>query len=436
MNVVYNKDCLEVMKALPDNSIDLICTDPPYGYSFMGKDWDTFNEVVKPGGSYEDEKGFKKLPRNKPNGMYEFFLPIWIEALRILKPGAFAFVMCAPRQDVLSKQICAITDAGFNTSFSSIYWTYASGFPKAHNIGKAIDKKNNIQRKVISRNSNSRENCDKSNTIYESGRTAGKTDYLTKGNGPLEGSYGGCQLKPAVEVILVCMKPLSEKTYVAQALNNGKGITWLDDCRIPYTSVKPKGHGAPAGGFAESDHFGGASNSDYEADNRGRFSANLLVSDDVLNDGTKLKSNNKSHDRKSQGLFAGGKSNVEFSDEGSYSKYFDLDRWTEINGIKKDTFPFIICPKAQPKEKKANTHPTIKPLKLMSYLITLGSRPNDVVLDPFAGSGTTLVAAKNLNRNYIGCELSKEYCDITNARLGETLKKEEQHSKDNQFFTF
>lgn len=64
-----------------------------------------------------------------------------------------------------------------------------------------------------------------------------------------------------------------------------------------------------------------------------------------------------------------------------------------------------------------NHHPTVKPLKLMSYLITLFSREGDIVLDPFVGSGTTCLAAKKLNRKYIGIERESEYIEIANARL-------------------
>ncbi len=95
----------------------------------MGKEWDKFNEVKDIQQEFSNtvyaKKGFKKLPRNKPYGMIEFFVPIWKECLRVLKPGAFAFIMCAPRQDVLCKQIIALREAGFRTNFSSIYWTYA-----------------------------------------------------------------------------------------------------------------------------------------------------------------------------------------------------------------------------------------------------------------------------------------------------------------------
>src|SRR5437016_1334631 len=128
---------------LPDAIVDSIVTDPPYGYEFMNKDWD---KVVI------DAK-------------------IWRECLRVLKPGAFAFVMSSPRQDVLARLIVNLQDGGFLTGFSSIYWTYASGFPKAANMKKR----------------------------------------------GIEGAYAGFQPKPAVEIVLVCMKPLDQKSYVDQA---------------------------------------------------------------------------------------------------------------------------------------------------------------------------------------------------------------------------
>ena len=81
----------------------------------------------------------------------------------------------------------------------------------------------------------------------------------------------------------------------------------------------------------------------------------------------------------------------------------------------------------RPKQISKNAHPTVKPLKLMSYLIVLGSRENDTILDPFAGSGTTLVAAKMLNRKYIGCELDPEYVKIAEARLSAVDKPNVVH---------
>ncbi len=106
-------DCQTELPKLPEESVDLVVTDPPYGYSFMNKDWD------------------KAVPK----------VAIWKECLRVLKPGAFAFVMSSPRADVLSHMIVNLSDAGFRTDFTCLYHAYASGFPKALNIEKALCKR-------------------------------------------------------------------------------------------------------------------------------------------------------------------------------------------------------------------------------------------------------------------------------------------------------
>jgi site-specific DNA-methyltransferase (adenine-specific) len=370
-----------VLSAIPDNSIDCLVTDPPYGYGFMCNGWD------------------HSVPRTD----------IWNECLRVLKPGAFAFIMSAPRQDVLGRQIFCIEEAGFCVDFTPIYWAYASGFPKLANISKAIDKKAGAVRKIIKRNPNSRENCGISNTIYESG-TVGKTAYITlpatEKAKELDGSYAGFQPKPAVEVIIVAMKPLKEKTFTEQAESNGKGVTWLDDCRIPYADeAGPPKNTAPGSKYGLGRQENG----------KGRLPANLLVSDEVL---------------------------------GEHSKYFDIDKWT------KEYLPFIWVPKASRKEKEAglqeiadqiakedgrlkenglpgklrseprkNPHPTVKPLALMSYLITMGSREGDIVLDHFCGTGSTCISAMMLKRDYIGIEISPEYHEIALKRLDHFRRK-------------
>lgn len=395
VNQIIQGNCLEVLKGVPDNSIDSIVTDPPYGYKFMGKSWD------------------KAIPS----------VEIWEECLRVLKPGAFAFVMSGPRQDCFSRMIMNLEAAGLRTYFTSLFWTYATGFFKAHNISKAVDKKFDAKREIIVRNPNSRENCDKSNTIYESG-TVGKTAFITKPATEearrLDGSYAGFQPKPAVEVIIVAMKPLDEKSYTDQALSNRKGITWLDDCRIPYKDEQVASRDLTKQKSYNGNQVQASEGDEWIVNDRGRVPANLLVSDDVLND---------------------------------TSRYFSLDAWADFN-IKdlpeqiQRNLPFLVVPKASKKEKEAgledlddkilvedyrikennvpykarpkprkNEHPTVKPIMLMAYLITMGSRENDIVLDPFAGSGTTCVAAKILNRKYFGIELSPEYREIAVRRL-------------------
>jgi site-specific DNA-methyltransferase (adenine-specific) len=230
-----------------------------------------------------------------------------------------------------------------------------------------------------------------------------------------DGAYAGFQPKPAVEVIIVAMKPLSEKTFGDQAQANGKGITWLGDCRITCAD-----EAIPAQENSKKNQRGSVSRSKQalssQPNDPKRFPANLLVSDDVL---------------------------------GEHSKYFGIDKWAE------EHFPFVWIPKASRKEKEAglevlaqrpirrrdpgqdqrnvpfkartnvrkNQHPTVKPLKLMSYLITMGSRPGDIVLDPFSGTGTTSIAAMLLKRDYVGIEISPEYHEIALKRLDHFRRK-------------
>ena len=388
-------DCENLMRELNPNSVDLIVTDPPYGYSFMGKDWD------------------KVVPSAK----------LWKECLRVLKPGAFAFIMSAPRQDVLAHNLVNLCDAGFETGFTSIYWTYASGFPKAGNIGKLVDKRNGAEREITGK--------DKTRSNNDLIPFAKRGEYnlynipATPQAKKLDGSYAGFQPKPAVEVIIVVMKPLSEKTYVDQALVNGKGITWLDDGRIPYESNDVDTRRNAKGGdngLIGSDTFKiRERHKEDQPEHSGRFPANLLVSDDILNDGKVTSGSdavrhNNQHLTDEHRIY--GKYNqkdlVGFNDSGSFSRYFDLDAWWDerVKQLPKEaqkTFPFLITPKASKSEKNGCTHPTVKPVKLFSWLITIGSRKDDLILDPFLGSGTTLEAGRFTGRRVIGFEISNDW---------------------------
>ncbi len=466
-------DCEQVLKELPEDSVDCVVTDPPYGYSFMGKDWD------------------KAVPS----------VEVWKECLRVLKSGAFMFVMSSPRQDVLSQMIVRLGEAGFNMGFSSIYWVYASGFPKSENVSLQIDKRECMRQLVAKLGRKPIK--DKAKGIDEFGDawktfrpsigerhrnvipyddsngwnqndTSGDYQYtnaVTQEAKLLDGSYGGFQPKPAVECILVCMKPLSERTYVDQALKNGHGVTWLDNARIPFQSEDDR-RKAQEIGFTDSGlspekgwhvHNMTRSKEDYNT-SKGRFPANLLVSDDILNDGkehgsTETESNYSNYDNRFENAqFAFGPEartrNRIIGGMGSFSRYFDLDAWFSetFKKLPKEvqrTFPFLIVPKASKSERNEgldrlqvkevfraghgnqeeddvskrfrtemkNHHPTVKPLALMSYLITLGSRLGDVILDPFVGSGTTCLAAKMLGRKWIGIDNNPEYLPIAEARL-------------------
>lgn len=404
--MILQGDCLEVMAGLADDSVDLVCSDPPYGYSFMGRDWD------------------KAVPS----------VDVWKQCYRVLKPGAFAFVMSAPRSDVQMHMVANLEAAGFRLDFTPLYWTYASGFPKAKHVGRHIDKAAGAEREVIGHCSTTGYPGDQQEGQWGTGESVGfllggpMTDEAKR----LEGSYAGFQPKPAVEVIIVAMKPLSAKSFIDQALDNGKGVTWLDDCRIPGRERDQRQ------GLSTTDGYGYGTQVPDHPDGKmypaelGRFPANLLISDDVLSSKLAYET-------------ADGRIIEAYEDERSHvSRFFSLDAWGE-------TLPFLIVPKASVAEKEAgceafeerviaggggtnntdddvcgkfgsikapkrNFHPTVKPVTLMRYLITLGSREGDVVLDPFVGSGTTCVAAKETGRTGIGIEREPDYAAIAQAR--------------------
>jgi site-specific DNA-methyltransferase (adenine-specific) len=457
MNEILLGDCLERLGELPDNSVDCLVTDPPYALTptrsknknpkggFMGKAWDAQVPSVE----------------------------IWCEVFRVMKAGAFGFVMSSPRQDVLARMICNLQDAGFETGFSSIAWVYNTGFPKATNVSKRIDSQHGLKGEWTC------ERGEFDNSIIPNAHLQQKRVGVVERATPnpmtytpqhpdavrLAGSFAGFQPKPAYEFVLVVMKPIEFQTYTEQALDNGKGITYLDDGRIPIRNEimrLRKGNG----GLMKNNVY--RSFKDLEINSispKGRFAPNVLCQDDALNDGEVSGGETREvlkAGKKSQAFFGkGGKVDVAcHTDIGSNSRYFDLDFWFEKQiellpeNIRK-TFPFIQVPKPSQAEKNKglegfelkdaneitqrkegsagslngrsgktataqNTHVSVKPLKLMQYLITIGSRPNDLILDPFCGSGTTLCAAKALQRNYIGIELEKESFDIAIARVAAT----------------
>jgi len=455
MNKLINGDCLEELKKIDEGTVDLLCTDPPYGYGFMGKHWDKFEEKQS---TKSQTVGWMSPGMKKSTyGMREFFVPIWKEALRVLKPGAFSFVMSAPRSDVQMVMLQTLQESGFDVSFTPIYWTYATGFPKAMNVGKKTEKEN------------------------------------------LEGSYAGYQPKPAVEVVIVAMKPLEKKGYTEQAKDNQKGVTWLDDARIPFAGMgdteqydkdnvgSQKNFDTEAEGLSRGNQpvrkttkrkpreentvfktsgFKSEDNDTAEASPLGRFAANLLVSDNVLDTGKKTKSTGGRAYQNTNDMYSGGWAydeegtgeNPGKGDEGDFSRYYSLDEWwkhrvSRLPEEVRNTFPFLVVPKASKSEKNMglddfekqqkiyngqspesskdmkgvekkfttqpsqNIHPTVKPIQLFSYLVTLGSRKEDIVLDPFMGSGTTPISCVTLDRKYLGIEREKEYFEIAEARV-------------------
>jgi len=396
------------MKSFPTNSIDCVVTDPPYGIGFMGKDWD------------------KALP---PKEAFQ-------EMIRVLKPGALAFIMSSPRQDVLWRMLAMLEGVGFVLRQSFLSWIYKTGFPKAYDVAKGIEGREKL----------GTANWSKWDKLEGEGelrdrlgyhKSQAEQDYRPKDytekrrlakvrlTSPLAKKWQGWKsiagLKPALECILMVYKPLSEKTIVDNVLRWGTGAINVDATRIPCERDLSKDYKSidsvcsPPKGIT-----------------RGRFPANLLVSDKALDTGKITKGSplywKRGKADQFQGIFGkrrGQEVMYGYGDAGDQSRYFDLDAWAEHYG-------FFDVPKAGRKERNKglqsllggrNIHPTIKPIKLMAYLIELGCPPNGIVLDPFVGSGTTCIAAKMLGRKWIGIEINPNYVAIAKKRLEPLLRQ-------------
>ena len=448
-NIILQGDCISEMKKLEENSVDAIITDPPYGLEFMGKDWDKFkdkNQRFGGGGGAIHDGGKTLFGRltNKANSVYQytneqkltmqnFFYKFGIESIRVLKPGGFALIMGGTR--TYHRLVCGIEDAGFEIR-DTIMWLYGSGFPKSLNIGKQIDKIQGNEREVVGENKNARTNLPEKD-IYEAG-IRGKGCDITKGNSEWEG--WGTALKPACEPIVVARKPLSEKNVALNVLKHGTGGLNIDECRIGNKDTRSKtggenireGWGTKPGAIAGSEN--------------GRFPANIILDEEA----GKLMPNDEN----------------EYNSEVSQQQ--TLSGNVLENGESKSASRFFYCAKASKSErnfgcedmkqkdsrkedgsaksleifsnqytessgnptgrgitsKRGNNHPTVKPIALMEYLIKLVSKEGDDILDPFVGSGTTLIACAKLNRNGIGIEKEEEYVKIANARLKPFLEQE------------
>jgi len=197
-NLMINSDSLTALKELPDNSVDSVVTDPPYGLSFMGKKWD-----------YD-------VPS----------IELWKEVFRVMKPGAFLLSFAGTR--TYHRMAVNIEDAGFEIR-DMISWLYGSGFPKSLNIGKQVDKMQGNNREVVGENPfNARR--PNGNKWANAGINGKNEETLTKGTSEWEG--WGTALKPACEPIVVARKPLSEKNVASNVLKWGTGGINIDACRI------------------------------------------------------------------------------------------------------------------------------------------------------------------------------------------------------------
>jgi len=304
---------------------------------------------------------------------------------------------------------CAIEDAGFEIR-DCIQWVYLTGFPKSHDISKAIDKKlgTYVEGKLLPSSRTTGASATGIATTFRK-----KTAPNPQAPEAKQWAGWGTALKPANEPIVLARKPLSEKTIAENVMKWGTGGLNIDGCRIPASENELKATVRGAGVHKignerltgwNSDEYDGT----YTPNEAGRFPANLILDEEA---GRMLDEQQEGASR----FFYCAKASKKERNMGLE----DVEPTTVDDGRNKP----IDNPFLRGKTPRQNTHPTVKPVKLMEYLITLITPPNGVVLDPFFGSGTTGVAAVNLGFNYIGIELDEQYVEIARRRINAAEKR-------------
>jgi len=402
---IHHGDCREVMATLDAESVDAIVSDPPYGLSFMGKGWDHGVPGVE----------------------------FWTEALRVAKPGAHLLAFGGTR--TYHRLACAIEDAGWEIR-DCVMWCFGSGFPKSHDVSKAIDKAAGAEREVVSANPNHRPHSgaiaaaewfqDRSSGLI----TAPATDAARQWSG------WGTALKPAWEPIIVARKPLVG-TVAENVLTHGTGAINVDGCRVGTDGGTAKGN--PPKDESKGIYGHGINGAcDILDIGKGRWPANLIHdgSEEVV--GLFPSPHGAGEARKairqcspSGQLWQMSGDGHRFGDSGSAARFFycakasKADRDEGCEGIaerltmrygEKAQGPLPQQTPSKPVPQR-NHHPTVKPTALMRYLCRLVTPPGGIVLDPFTGSGSTGKGAILEGFRFIGIEREAEYVEIAKARI-------------------
>lgn len=401
MPTIHHGDCIQVMNAMPAESVDAIVTDPPYGLGFMGRKWDSLPPSLE-----------------------------WAEACyRVLKPGAHIVAFGGTR--TWHRLAVAIEDAGFEMR-DSLAWLYGSGFPKSMNVGKAIDKLAGAEREVI-------------------GSKIGLPGYHLSGKGEAGPAYGsnlqqvtpeqraaaaaitapatpeaeqwdgwGTALKPAFEPIVLARKPLAEKTVARNVLAHGTGAINVDACRIGLKDDESaealQARSGGVRGFRDR-YVGGVDRIPIPPldMSRGRWPANVVLDQHAAawvdeqsgyqKDGVAVNRNRDPEAVKHASIYGmyrnGTRDDIGYGAGGGASRFFYTAK----------------APKRERPNVDGVQHPTVKPLAIMRWLIRLVTPPGGTVLDPFAGSGTTIEAALIEGFNPVGIEMEADYLPLIQHRI-------------------
>lgn len=432
MQILHGNN-MELLKTLPDNSVDSIVTDPPYGLSFMNKKWDYDVPSVE----------------------------LWKEVYRVLKHGGHVLSFGGTR--TYHRMVVNMEDAGFEIR-DQIMWLYGSGFPKSLNIGKAIDKiKGNERENVGFGKAGKGFNKIKGfGNNVNLGGDANSTWETTKGNSEWEG--WGTALKPANEPICLARKPLSEKSVAENVLKHGTGGINIDACRVDFQNEEDKKESTLKNQHADFGTKPMTNNNVYgdysmiepkNYDPQGRFPANIILDEEAgkLLDGQSGISKTgdiKPYEQKNTDSYSGSMPSIRDvyfkGDKGGASRFFycakasQSDRNDGLSGFDKksskkfDGGNFDSASTNANDRTSLNFHPTVKPTELMRYLCRLITPPNGIVLDPFMGSGSTGKGAILEGFDFIGMELDTEYVEIAKARISHAQKEYEQSQAQQKLF--
>ncbi|NID06613.1 site-specific DNA-methyltransferase [Luteibacter jiangsuensis] len=429
---ILTGDCLELMRTLPDNSVDSVVTDPPYGIRFMGKAWDGADIERRHASADSSEAGRTRNGKAAAAGMYDLapeamkafqrFSEAWAaEAFRVLKPGGLLLSFASPR--TYHRMACGIEDAGFEVR-DQIMWIFGSGFPKSHN-----------------------------------------------------GEWGGTACKPAHEPVVMARKPL-EGTVAQNFAKWGTGGLDIDGCRIPtdetlragaglipcrHDEHTPRGRaGQPSANARYAEN--GATNfaaapGPRGGDIAGRWPANVIHdgSDTVVAyfpdaPGQQGDLRGQSRKRVSRGIYGDMPAAPDAparNDSGSAARFFYCAKATAKDreagladfekraaGMVSNTSGQHITRRDEGYEppKRANHHPTVKPTDLMRYLCRLVTPAGGVVLDPFLGSGSTGRGAVLEGMRFIGMEMDRDYAAIALARIADAQREHDEASRQTSLF--
>ena len=373
-------DCLDVLRTMPDASVDSVVTDPPYGLRFMGKAWDYDVPTVE----------------------------VWREVFRVLKPGGHLLAFAGTRTQ--HRMACAIEDAGFEIR-DMIAWVYGSGFPKSLDVSKAIDKAAGAEREVVGQDTKARSTSGAwalptvgGSTIYKNWDiTAPATEAAKQWEG------WGTALKPSLEPITVARRPLAG-TVAENVLRHGTGGINVDGCRVAHDEecrmMAPLQ--ANIDNPSEKHRQAGRREAVLELKPGGRWPANLIHdgSDEVVG---LFPQTGPSQQR------TGKRTGKRTGCLGAFSGQNEVTMGHNDAGG--SAARFFYTAKANKAERKGSKHPTVKPLDLMRYLCRLVTPPGGVVLDPFMGSGTTIEAALAEGFQAVGIERDLESFEDTQRRI-------------------